>query len=212
MPNILTDQKRIWLFPFTAVTTGHGLIPAIGVVGATAGLVALDPVDTPYFRRTKFFHSFDHVFDNGNTELATILIPAAFYGVGFLRKDSYAQQTALLAGEAVADSEILNEAAKITSRRLRPNSIDPHGDFDDAWFKSGLGNSGFFSGHTVAAVAIATVFARRYGSHRWVPFVAYGLAGAIAISRITLSQHFPSDVFLGAALGYSISRFAVLRP
>jgi membrane-associated phospholipid phosphatase len=28
---------------------------------------------------------------------------------------------------------------------------------------------------------------------------------------MTLSSHFPSDVFMGAALGYSISRFTVLR-
>jgi membrane-associated phospholipid phosphatase len=58
---------------------------------------------------------------------------------------------------------------------------------------------------------IATVFARRYQSHRWVPWVAYGVAGTIGFSRITLQAHFPADVFLGAALGYSISRFVVLR-
>jgi membrane-associated phospholipid phosphatase len=67
------------------------------------------------------------------------------------------------------------------------------------------------SGHTIAAFSIATVFARRYGNHRWVPFVAYGLAGVVGFSRMTLSAHFASDVFMGAALGYSISRFAVLR-
>jgi len=29
---------------------------------------------------------------------------------------------------------------------------------------------------------------------------------------VTTSAHFPSDVFLGAALGYTIARFEVLRP
>jgi membrane-associated phospholipid phosphatase len=37
------------------------------------------------------------------------------------------------------------------------------------------------------------------------------VAGTIGFSRITLQAHFPADVFLGAALGYSISRFVVLR-
>jgi hypothetical protein len=37
------------------------------------------------------------------------------------------------------------------------------------------------------------------------------VAGTIGFSRITLQAHFPAEVFLGAALGYSISRFAVLR-
>jgi len=31
------------------------------------------------------------------------------------------------------------------------------------------------------------------------------------VSRMTLSAHFASDVFMGGALGYSIGRFAVLR-
>jgi len=30
-------------------------------------------------------------------------------------------------------------------------------------------------------------------------------------SRLTLQSHFPSDVFMGAALGYSITHFVVLR-
>jgi len=37
------------------------------------------------------------------------------------------------------------------------------------------------------------------------------MAGVIGFSRITLQSHFPADVFVGAVLGYSISRFDVLR-
>jgi membrane-associated phospholipid phosphatase len=40
----------------------------------------------------------------------------------------------------------------------------------------------------------------------------YGFATAVSLSRITTSAHFPSDVFLGAALGYGITRYQVLRP
>jgi membrane-associated phospholipid phosphatase len=40
----------------------------------------------------------------------------------------------------------------------------------------------------------------------------YGMASAISFSRVTSSAHFPSDVFLGAALGYTITRFEVLKP
>jgi membrane-associated phospholipid phosphatase len=41
--------------------------------------------------------------------------------------------------------------------------------------------------------------------------VAYGLAGLVGFSRVTLQSHFPSDVFAGAALGYVISHDIVLR-
>jgi membrane-associated phospholipid phosphatase len=63
----------------------------------------------------------------------------------------------------------------------------------------------------MAAFSVATVVARRYGNHRWVPYVAYGLASVVGFSRLTLDVHFLSDVAMGGALGYSISRFSVLR-
>ena len=59
---------------------------------------------------------------------------------------------------------------------------------------------------------MATVIASRYHNHRWIPWVMYGMATAISFSRVTTSAHFPSDVFLGAALGYTITRFEVLKP
>jgi membrane-associated phospholipid phosphatase len=59
---------------------------------------------------------------------------------------------------------------------------------------------------------VATVVASRYHKHAWVPWVAYGFATAISFSRVTTLSHFPSDVFLGAALGYTITRYQVLIP
>jgi membrane-associated phospholipid phosphatase len=40
----------------------------------------------------------------------------------------------------------------------------------------------------------------------------YSFATAISLARITTSAHFPSDVFLGAAIGYATTRYQVLRP
>jgi membrane-associated phospholipid phosphatase len=42
--------------------------------------------------------------------------------------------------------------------------------------------------------------------------VSYGFATVISLSRITTIAHWPSDVFLGAAIGYSVSKYEVLRP
>ena len=61
----------------------------------------------------------------------------------------------------------------------------------------------------MTAFAVASVTSRRYPRHRWVPYVAYGLAGVVSFSRITTSSHFLSDVFFGAALGYTVGRFTV---
>lgn len=213
-PNILHDQKDVWLFP-VKVARGQHLKPVIGFMFVTAGMVALDPEYTPYFRRTATFTDFNRVASGRNTTLTTAVVPLTFYAVGLARKDSYARETALLAGEAVAGSEILTAVMKSTDRRLRPADIPPNGDYSHTWFQSHsrmmTGHGSFPSGHTIAAFSVATVFADRYRQHRWAPWVAYGLAGLVGFSRVTLQSHFASDVFAGAVLGYAMSHFVVLR-
>jgi membrane-associated phospholipid phosphatase len=211
--NFLQDQKDIWLFP-VQLGKGRHWVPTIAVTGVTAGLIAADAHDTPYFRRTQTFEGFNDVFSGRNTSLGVAIVPAAFLVVGHFRHDSYAEQTALLAGEAYADSAIVDIAMKVTTRRLRPSDIAPNGNFSDTFFRKSVSatSTSFPSGHAAAAFSIATVFAHRYRKHRWVPWVAYGAAGAISFSRVTTQAHFPSDVFLGAALGFTITEFTVLRP
>jgi membrane-associated phospholipid phosphatase len=212
-PNIVHDQKPIWLFP-GSVAHGRHWKQVAGFIVVTAGLVALDPHDAPYFRRTNSFSSFNKTFSGSNTTLGMSIVPLSLYAVGVFRKDSYAQHTSLLAGEAVADAEILTTVLKDLDRRLRPVEVPSKGNFSDTWFEGHgsmiRGNGSFPSGHMVAAISIATVIAERYRRHRWVPWVAYGLAGVVGFSRVTLQSHFPSDVFAGAALGYAISHYVVL--
>ena len=215
LPNILNDQKRIWIFPAKLVQ-GESLIPTAAVLGTTAGLVALDPTESSYFHRASAFHGFNAIFAGNATAFGTIAAPISLYAAGLIRKDSKMQRTALLAGEAVADSELVTTFLKDATRRVRPAAIPTKGNYSDSWFESGgsffRGSGSFPSGHTIAAVSVATVISRRYGAkHRWVPYVAYGVAALVGASRLSLSAHFLSDVFMGGALGYSISRFTVLR-
>jgi membrane-associated phospholipid phosphatase len=218
--HIATDQKRIWLFPVTAAR-GKGWKPALAIIGVTAGLVALDPHDTPFFNGASYqgnpaVHSIGHVLSGTNTGLFIAAVPISFYVAGLIHKDTYSTNTALLAGEAVVNAEIVAIAMKDIGRRLRPVDVGPNGNFNDTWFDSknrSIGGFGSFpSGHTVAAFSVATVFAERYRTHRWAPWVAYGLAGVVGLSRLNAQAHFPSDIFFGAALGYSVSHFVVLRP
>jgi membrane-associated phospholipid phosphatase len=215
VPNIVDDQKQIWSFP-ARLTRHHNWVPFLAVTAVTAGLVAADPWTIKPFNNTTAFHGFNSVFSSTATSVGTAVVPVTLYAVGLWRHDSYAANTALLAGEAVADSEVVATVFKTAGRRLRPQDVPVNGNFSDSWFEApggvAVGRGGFPSGHAIAAFSVATVVARRYGSkHRWVPFVAYGLAATVGLSRMTTLEHFPSDVFLGAALGYSVSRFAVLR-
>ena len=212
--NFIQDQKAIWTFPLQVAKGGHWK-PALGFVAVTTALVALDPRDTPYFRRTPSFSGFNKAFSGRNTTLGMVIVPASFYVADLARHDTYAEHTALLVGEAVADSELLTLVIKDGTRRVRPSDLPPTGNFSDTWFEargSAFGKySSFPSGHAIEAFSIATVFARRYRAHRWAPWVSYGLASLVVFSRIPLQAHFPSDVFAGAALGYFISRGVVLQ-
>jgi membrane-associated phospholipid phosphatase len=214
VPNIADDQAKIWLFPAKPIKK-RNWIPTAAILGTTAALIALDPQTAPYFRKTSAFSGFNRAFSGNATAIGTAAVPVSFYVLGLINKDSKATNTALLAGEAVADTELVALAFKAAFRRERPSAIPLNGNYWDTWFdhKGSVlhSNSSMPSGHTIAGFAIATVIARRYGNHRWVPYVSYGLATAVGFSRVTLSAHFVSDVFVGGALGYSISRFAVMR-
>ncbi len=214
LPNLISDQKRIWTFP-AKLAQGQDLLATGAILGTTAALVAFDPTEATFFRRTSSLNGFNNVFTSNATVAGTVAVPVALYAAGLLRKDSKMKSTALLAGEAIADAEILTTVLKDATGRVRPAAIPVRGNFSDTWFESGgsivRGSGSFPSGHTIAAFSLATVVARRYGNHKWVPYAAYGMAAAVGFSRLSLSAHFLSDVFMGAALGYSISRFAVLR-
>lgn len=209
--NFLQDQEKMWTFPGRLVKGQHW-VPTIAVAAGTFAFLSNDPRVGPYFGHTRIFRSFDHVFDSRITGWETIAIPSSLYAIGLARRDSYMQKTALFAAEAVADSEVIRAVMNSATRRLRPADIPGAGTYENTFLHSrSLIGSSFPSGHTIAAVAVATVIARRYHRQRWVPIAAYGFAGVIGFSRISLRAHFPSDVFLGGALGYAIARYDVVR-
>jgi membrane-associated phospholipid phosphatase len=211
-PNFLEDQQNIWTFP-GRLAKGQDWLPTGIVLGTAAGLGAADPHISGYFRSHDGFHSFNNSLPGSATTAATAAVPISLLAVGILRKDEKMKSTALLAGEAVADVQIVQVVFKGATGRLRPTDV-PNGNLSDSWSdRSGFNRfqSSFPSGHALSAFAVATVVAHRYREHRWVPFAAYGIAAAIGFSRVSEGAHFSSDVFMGAALGYTITRFTVLR-
>ena len=210
--NVMSDQKHIWTFP-VRLAQGKNWIPTTAVVGTTAGLMFLDSRESRYFRTSTTFHGFRNIVTGNATSIGMGAVPASLYAIGLVRKDSKMQSTALLAGEALADIVLVQTALKDITRRVKPARYPTSG-----WFSSKgpptsylRGNGSFPSGHSMAAFSVATIVARQYRNHRWVPYVAYGLASLVGFSRLPLNVHFLSDVVMGGAIGYSISRFTVLR-
>jgi membrane-associated phospholipid phosphatase len=214
--DFLHDQKGIWvLFP-AQLAKGHYWLPTLAIAGGTAGLIVADPHAMPYFRsHSRNLDDLNDTFDAPITSAEVIALPASLLVAGYARHDPYQVGTALLAGEAYADSAVVDLALKAITRRRRPSDVPPGAQFNDTFFaggKSPFKGSSFPSGHAAGAFAVATVVATRYHTHRWVPWAVYGFATAVSLSRVTSSAHFPSDVFLGAVLGYTITRYQVMRP
>jgi membrane-associated phospholipid phosphatase len=213
--DFLHDQRAIWLFP-AQLAKGHHWLPTIAVAGGTAGLIVADPHVMPYFRsHARRLDDINDVFDAPITTAEVVALPTSLMIAGYARHDSYQVGTALLAGEAYADSAVVDLAVKAITRRKRPSDVPAGASFNDTFFsggKSPFKGSAFPSGHAAGVFSVATVVASRYHNHRWIPWALYGFATVVSFSRVTTSAHFPSDVFLGAALGYTITRYQVLRP
>jgi membrane-associated phospholipid phosphatase len=211
--NVLHDQRPIWAFPERAVRGKHWK-PALAVALGTATLVALDPYTEPYFHDPSRFGAYKTGPLRGrNTTLVEVLTPVAFYAAGLAKHNSHARNTGLLAAEGLIDAQIVCFVMKEAVGRLTPSDIPPDGNLRNTWFKykGGLTNGGSFpSGHSASAFAVAAVISARYRSHRWVPWAAYGAAAFLALSRLPDQAHFPSDIFIGSAIGYSIGHFVVL--
>ncbi len=213
--DFLHDQKQIWLFP-TQLARGHQWIPTLAITGATVGLLYADPHTMPYFAKHETqLDDLNDIFDPSIAAGEIAAVPVSLLAAGYIRHDPYQTSTALLATEAYADSAVVDVAMKAITRRVRPVDVPINTPFTDTFFnskKSPISGSGFPSGHATAAFSIATVVAMRYHRHRWVPWAAYGFATAVSLSRVTTLAHFPSDVFVGSALGYTIARYQTLRP
>jgi membrane-associated phospholipid phosphatase len=205
--DVACQQFDIWTFP-KQLRRPKMLLPTLGVGGATAGFIIADSRIAQHFETSRSFGQFNRTMDGRATEYALIALPFSFYGASLIAHNKYGQETAIEAGETLLDGELLSKSLKMMTGRPGPNHIAQATGSSGPWFSTRAGS--FPSGHATAAFSVASVFARRYrASHKWAPYVAYGLATAVAFSTVTQSSHYSSDVFLGSALGFAIGEFGV---
>src|SRR6202171_3585189 len=114
--DFLHDQKDIWLFP-GQLAKGRHWLPTLAITGVTAGLIVADPHVMPYFRsHAGKLDDLNDTFDAPITTAEVIALPASLMVAGYVRHDQYAVSAALLAGEAYADSAVVDLGVKAAIR------------------------------------------------------------------------------------------------
>lgn len=197
---ILQDQKAIWTSPaHVKIGDLDWLVP---LAAGTGLAIATDQ------------SAMNHVvskspsFNQENIDVSNALVggfiaaPVALYGLGHFVRSPQAREAGILSGEAMLDSVVVEQGMKLMFWRERPSMNNASGHF----FKSDAGiDSSFPSSHSVVAWSAAAVLAGEYPS-RWTQLLIYGAATGVSITRVMGQQHFPSDVLVGAAVGWLAGR------
>jgi membrane-associated phospholipid phosphatase len=191
-PARLRGQKLLWLLPFAAATT-------LALEYDVQAMNALGPSPS----RIRVSNDFTHL----GSGYVLVAAAASTYLFGKLEHHDRPREAGMLSLEAVADTTLVVEALKLVSDRQRPYVPPGTGTFWPDHPDAYTLNSSFPSGHSAATWALARVMVEETPGHPWLHVLFYGLAGAVAIGRVTGQNHFPSDALVGSVIGYTVGGY-----
>ena len=172
---------------------------------------ALSRLDYPAILFVRSLHSpiIEQMGNIGNRlghGVTLVLIGIGFFLVGYLWKKDVFRNAAIDSFVAHAVAGIVVQIPKHLIGRPRPRWTHQDAFEYGPSFQGGL--DAFPSGHSAASFAVATVFARYFPRMAWL---WYGAASFVAMSRFLRGSHFPTDVIVGAVLGYLVG-YVCARP
>ncbi len=187
------DQRAIWTSPSRLrPDDAKWALPALMGVGA---LLASDSWMSKQVPASEIMRS-RSVSNYGAFALAGAA--GGMFLWGTIRREDHAAEAGLLATEAAINAAAADFALKSAFQRQRPYDGTGAGHFF-------AGGGSFPSEHAAVSWAIAGVIAHEYPG-TLTKLLCYGLASAVTVTRVTGKEHFPSDVVVGAAMGYFIAR------
>jgi membrane-associated phospholipid phosphatase len=186
---------------------------AAGVAGATLVLYGADAELRERFQQNRSQLGDDFSSVLGKAGNVIYLAPALgfWYLYGKHCGDAKTQEAAFCSLESLLVAGGMTVALKVVSHRSRPDTEAGSRSFDGPGWSLDDDRLSFCSLHSAAAFAVATVVAEYYRTQRGTPVLAYSTATLVALSRINDDQHWSSDVFCGAVLGYYTAKKIVVR-
>jgi membrane-associated phospholipid phosphatase len=193
------------------------LLTATAVLGAGALLSTQDLKIRDFFqtRKTPFTEKVTRYgLEPWGSGAYSMALLGGLYLYGSLNNDNRSREAAMLGVKAYLITGLITQVTKHIIHRQRPYQVDK--DFEEKGtprsqynFKGPFGNyryTSFPSGHTVSAFAVATILSSIYKDKKAVPIVSYSVATLTALSRVHDNRHWASDIFVGAAFGYAMSK------
>jgi len=189
---ILRDQKELYRAPFER----SNLKWDVFVLAGTGALLATD-------RHTERHLPGGNVDIYGNVSNISLGGTAAtlslLWGYGMKTHNEHLKELGSLEIEALVNSFLIYTPMQFVAGRQRPGEGNGYGDF---WRHHNV-NTSFPAGHPMFTITMASVVAHEYPKP-WVEALAYGASAAVMGGRLLGRDHWSSDVFVGAALGYFI--------
>jgi membrane-associated phospholipid phosphatase len=212
------DEGEMWTAPFHL--KAKDVLVWGAILAGTGIMIANDEAIYRNFKRYQNTHPWVDSISPNITLLGDWSVACGISGLFFLEgtifKDKKARHTGLMAWETLLHTGLLIQLIKHLAGRQRPeveNGVDYwHGPaaffrrYSEGYYSN---YDSFPSGHTITVWGLATVIAENYKNHFWVPVACYSLATLTGLSRLTEDKHWFSDVFLGAALGFTIGKMVV---
>jgi len=192
--HLVSDQEQFWTSPrtlrrsdvkfFAPFATLSGL-----VIVSDSSIARAGPDQPSSWRRSQKVSDY--------AALSLIGAGSGAYLWGQVTSNERLRETGLLSGEAALNSTAVVYALKSITQRPRPQQMR-NGNFFQ-------GGDSFPSEHSAIAWSVASVLAHEYPGPL-TKFLAYGLASAVTLTRVSSQQHFASDALVGSALGWYFGR------
>lgn len=188
------DQQKIWTAPVREDSWRS--TQTFFILGTSAASFSLDGDPSRRLQENESLDGFNDILSSDAFTMALTAFPFAVVALAEAVKSPNWTSYGWRSARAVVDASLVVYALKAATGRARPHTGEIYGFWE--------GGNSYPSGHSMVAWSLAAVTVEHFKQHKWIPWVAYPVAGLIAFSRVSGGHHFASDVVTGAGLGFAI--------